>query len=497
MTPPRSARPGRSDTSLLRRPTRTPIAARSGSSLRRRVRVIRAVILVGVAGLIVQLVNLQVLRAPHFEKLSAQQLLSTVTIPALRGAMYDRNGQLLALSVPTKVVVADDFQIAHPQVEALVLAPLLGVPAASLVPKLSEQGPGAGHVVLSANVSVAIAATLASDALPGITLSDSSTRTNPDGPLAESVLGSTFSDGAGSAGLEYEYQQLLAGQGGLERFFESPTGVSLPSAPPVILHRPVPGTGLELTLDAPLQYVAEQALGTELVDAHGVTGTAIVMDTRTGQILAMSSLVNTSEPDPSLISQRVWPTPTGIQGVYEAQNNLGVTSTYEPGSVFKIVPFSEGARRRGHHADEPVRGPRPRHDRRPRLPRRRAARSGAPDRDADPRVLVEHRHLRDLEPPRRGPAARRRPAARLRPADGRRAPGGVSRHPHHQALVLSHRRRRAADRPGRRGHAAAGARRVQHHRERRRRSSRHRSCARSSAPTAGSRRCPRRRSAAH
>ena len=66
------------------------------------------------------------------------------------------------------------------------------------------------------------------------------------------------------------------------------------------------------------------------------------MDTQTGQILAMSSLVNKSEPDPSLTQQNVWPTPTGIPGVYESQNNLAVTTTYEPGSVFKIVPFSEG-----------------------------------------------------------------------------------------------------------------------------------------------------------
>jgi cell division protein FtsI (penicillin-binding protein 3) len=342
MTPPRAARLGGHDSRTLRRPSRAPIAERSGSTLRRRVRVIRVVVLVGVAGLIVQLVNLQVLRAPHFEKLSAQQLLTTVTIPALRGSIYDRNGQLLALSVPTKQVVADDFQITNPQAEALALAPLLGAKATTLQPRLEERGPGAGHVVLSADASVTAASTLQSDAFPGITLADSSVRTDPDGSLAESVVGNTFADGAGSAGLEYQYQQLLAGQGGLESIFESPTGVSLPSAPPVILHRPVPGTGLELTIDAPLQFVTEQALGTELVDAHGVSGTAIVMDTRTGQILAMSSLVNKGEPDPALTQQNVWPTPTGIPDVYEAQNNLGVTTTYEPGSVFKIVPFSEG-----------------------------------------------------------------------------------------------------------------------------------------------------------
>ncbi|HEY8081624.1 MAG TPA: penicillin-binding protein 2, partial [Acidimicrobiales bacterium] len=123
---------------------------------------------------------------------------------------------------------------------------------------------------------------------------------------------------------------------------ESPYGVSLPTSHVTVLHRPVPGTGLELSIDAPLQFVTEQALGTELVNAHGLTGTAIVLDTHTGQILSMASLVNLGEHDASLPSPAVWPTPTGIPNVYESQNNLGVTQTYEPGSVFKIVPFSAG-----------------------------------------------------------------------------------------------------------------------------------------------------------
>jgi cell division protein FtsI/penicillin-binding protein 2 len=321
---------------------RPPISTRAGGVLHRRVRVIRVLVLLGVAGLVVQLVNLQILRAPHFEKLSAEQLLSTVTIPALRGAIYDRNGQILAMSVPTKQVVADDFQITQPAAEAAALAPLLGVSATALAAKLEQRGPGAGHVVLASNTSVANAATIEADAFPGITLADSSQRTNPDGALAASVLGGTFADGAGSAGLEYADQQLLAGQDGVEQIGQSPSGVSLPFAPAVISQRPIAGTGLELTIDAPLQYVTEQALGTELVDANGVSGTAIVMDTRTGQVLAMASLVNTRQPDPALPTSQVWPTPTGIPGVFEAQNNLGVTTTYEPGSVFKIVPFSEG-----------------------------------------------------------------------------------------------------------------------------------------------------------
>jgi len=315
------------------------IAARSGPLAGKRLRVIQVAVLCGAALLVVQLVNLQVVRSSYFQGRSASQLLRDVTVPALRGPIYDRNGQPLAMSIPTKIVVADDYQISQPLTEAAALAPLLGVSASSLVPKLEERH---GYVILDEQLPVATAAIVARDAFPGITLLDSSQRANPDGSLAASVLGGNYASGAGSAGLEYQYQQLLAGQSGDERLFESPYGVSLPTAHVTVLHRPVPGTGLELTVDAPLQFVTEQALGTELIDAHALTGTAIVLDTQTGQILSMASLVNTTQHDASLPSPAVWPTPTGIPGVYESQNNLAVTQTYEPGSVFKIVPFSAG-----------------------------------------------------------------------------------------------------------------------------------------------------------
>ena len=295
--------------------------------------------LIGVAALVFQIVNLQVVRAAHFSKLSANQLLSNVTVPAVRGAIYDRNGQLLAMSIPTTVVVADDYQIKDPAGEAATLAGILGAPVATLLPKLEEQR---GYVVLTSSLSESKAATLENDALPGLTFRNSSERTNPDGSLADTLLGGLYASGAGAAGLEYEYQSLLAGQSGVERLFESPYGVALPTAQAVVLRRPIPGTGIETTIDAPLQYVTEQALGSQLVADHGVSGTAIVLDTKTGQVLAMSSLVNQDEPDPSILPQPVWPASTGIPGVYEPQSNLAVASSYEPGSVFKIVPFSEG-----------------------------------------------------------------------------------------------------------------------------------------------------------
>jgi cell division protein FtsI (penicillin-binding protein 3) len=265
--------------------------------------------------------------------------MQTVTVPALRGGIYDRNGETLVMSIPTKQVIADDFQISDPAAEAAALSPLVHVAEAALIPKLSER---AGYVVLAPNVDVADAATIEKDVFPGITMVDSSLRRAPNGALASPILGSLYASGAGSAGLEYQYQQLLAGQSGQERLFESPYGVALPTTHVTVLQHPVAGKGIELTLDAPLQFITEQALGAELVSAHALDGTAIVMDSQTGQILSMANLVNTNVHDSVLRSPAASSTSTGIPGVYEAQSNLAISQTYEPGSVFKIVPFSEG-----------------------------------------------------------------------------------------------------------------------------------------------------------
>jgi cell division protein FtsI (penicillin-binding protein 3) len=314
------------------------VAARAGALSRRRLRLIRGIVLIGVGVLVLQIVNLQIVRAAHFSRLSSGQLLQNVTVPALRGSIYDRYAQILAMSIPTNIAVADDFLIKDPVAEAAALAPLLGIhDAAKLVPKLEEQH---GYVVLSSNVSAASTATLDTLQLPGISLIASSMRSNPDGSLASTVLGGVDNAGLGSAGLEYQYQQLLAGQAGSERVLETPYGVSLPSGRVVILRRPIAGESLELTLDAPLQYVTEQALGQELVASHGVSGTAIVLDSATGQILSMASLVNMTQHDSTLGTPQTWPASTGVTGVRDAMNNLAVTQTYEPGSVFKIVPFS-------------------------------------------------------------------------------------------------------------------------------------------------------------
>jgi cell division protein FtsI (penicillin-binding protein 3) len=116
--------------------------------------------------------------------------------------------------------------------------------------------------------------------------------------------------------------------------------VSLPSTSTSVIKAAQPGVGLELTIDAPLQFVAERALATDLRSVGGLTGVAVVMDVKTGEILADASLVNTATKAGVLGPIPSWGTSVGVPGIDQTINNLAFTQAYEPGSVFKIVTFS-------------------------------------------------------------------------------------------------------------------------------------------------------------
>jgi cell division protein FtsI (penicillin-binding protein 3) len=133
---------------------------------------------------------------------------------------------------------------------------------------------------------------------------------------------------------------LLAGSTGITREFVSSSGVSLPSSFSTVIRKAKPGVGLELTLDTSLQFVAERDLARQLAATDAVSGVAVVMDVKTGEILADASLANTKSHPGVLGSDSVWGQSVGVPGVEQTINNLAFTQTYEPGSVFKVVTFS-------------------------------------------------------------------------------------------------------------------------------------------------------------
>jgi cell division protein FtsI (penicillin-binding protein 3) len=114
----------------------------------------------------------------------------------------------------------------------------------------------------------------------------------------------------------------------------------LPGSHSTVVKKATPGEGLELTIDSSLQFVTERALATQLKATDGVTGVAVVMDVKTGQILADASLVNTKAQAGVLGPVPAWGKSVGVPGIEQSVNNLAFTQAYEPGSVFKVVTFS-------------------------------------------------------------------------------------------------------------------------------------------------------------
>jgi len=346
--PARAPIDGHTSLRTVRRPSGTgrPLSIRRYQLDRRgraivgkRARFLRIALAVVLVALLVRLVQVQVVESGHYQDQARHELAVPVTVPALRGSLYARDGQVLAMSVPTDDVYADDFLIVHPVVEAEALAPLLHVPVARLVTQLRERS---GYVALAKQVADAMAQKIANDSFPGITVVADSKRVVPNGDLAAPVLGLVNGTGRGAAGIEYGYNGTLAGKNGTETLLESPAGVALPQNP---VHQTtgVPGTGLELTLDEPLQYSTEQALAAEIISSHAVSGTAVVMDVKTGDILSMANLAaNTSIPStPGGTVAATSPVAIGpTNAVTEASSNLALTQLYEPGSVFKLVTFS-------------------------------------------------------------------------------------------------------------------------------------------------------------
>ena len=288
---------------------------------------------------------IQVVDHQKYAAKSLAQVQSTVQISGLRGAMYDRYGTALALSAPASLVLADDQQISDPAQEAKSISPILGISVDKLTVLLGHHR--WGYLVLRTDLGLRAGRQLMRLNPPGIRVFDSTARLYPNQYLAKSVIGGVSSQVTanqtttkGSAGLEYMYQRTLAGHNGVESTLESPGGVFLPGSQVRVITKSAPGVGLELTLDSSLQFVTEQALATELKYSGGYTGTAVVMDVRTGDVLADASLVNTAVQPGPLTPVTSWGGSVGVRGIAATINNLAFSQVYEPGSVFKIVPFS-------------------------------------------------------------------------------------------------------------------------------------------------------------
>jgi cell division protein FtsI/penicillin-binding protein 2 len=285
----------------------------------RRIRLFLALLIGAFALLLLRATWLQGVRAASLSRLGQTQHREQVTLPAGRGTIFDRIGVRLALGEQATTVYADPKQIANPRAVANAVAHDLSLDPTAVYAKVADRT--RGFVYLERQADPVRAADLARRKLPGLGFIHEERRTSPQHTVGSQVLGYVGVDDKGLAGLELELDHDLAGRAGHETIVKDPAGRVITVAG----HRPaVDGHDVTLTLDHTIQANAEEVLRQTVRKWGAKDATAIVLDPRTGAILAMAV-----EPG---YDANAFPTvPISVQ------RNRAVTDTYEPGSTFKLV----------------------------------------------------------------------------------------------------------------------------------------------------------------
>ena len=302
---------------MAERPKTSAPPVSSATAMRRRLVALLGVLCVAFAAIVVRLVQVQAVAVGPYTRLGTTQRTADLRLPARRGAILDRDGRDLALSITQKTVWADPRQVTDPLGDAERLAPVLGVARDVLADRLSRN---AAFVYLARKVSDDVAARVTSLAIPGVALVDEPKRFVPAGALAAPVLGAVGIDNTGLSGLELQYDRRLRGTPGMRVVERDPSGGDIVGGQRRF-RPPVAGDDLVLTLDRSLQFETERALSAAVSRTNSKGGIAIVTQPRTGEILAMANVV--ADPE------------TGAVG--PAASNAAVTSIYEPGSVNKVI----------------------------------------------------------------------------------------------------------------------------------------------------------------
>jgi cell division protein FtsI (penicillin-binding protein 3) len=244
-------------------------------------------------------------------------------LPAQRGTIFDRNGDELALSVPGSTIAVNPRQVLDQAGTIEALGELLGLSderRADLLTEMSTCDCGFLYVVRQADPR--IGRQVSSLGLTGVTVYDEDRRIMPGGNTGRSVIGRTDIDGIGTAGLERQYNALLRGNPGETTLEVAPGGVAIAGSEHV-LQPATPGTDLVTTIDRSVQYQAEQVLVRQVGVTGAVGGQIIVMDTDTGDIIAMVS-VDRNEQGVPVVSG----------------GNFAAVGAYEPGSVGKVITLA-------------------------------------------------------------------------------------------------------------------------------------------------------------
>lgn len=267
--------------------------------------------------------HLQVLSNEFLQKQGESRYARTLTLPASRGKITDRNGSVLASSVPARAIWAIPEDVNATPEQQRSLATLLAMPLSDLQRRLSHEDKT--FVYLKRQVSVEVAEQVAGLGLSGIHQLPETLRYYPEGDVMAHIVGFTNIEGKGQEGIELAFNSQLSGREGSRRVIRDRLGRVIEDVG--VINQPANGHDLSLSIDTRIQHLVYTALH-EAMTRHKAKGAAaVVVDIRTGELLALANLPSYNPNDRSSL--------TGA-----TLRNRALTDTFEPGSTIKPFPVA-------------------------------------------------------------------------------------------------------------------------------------------------------------
>jgi cell division protein FtsI (penicillin-binding protein 3) len=286
-----------------------------------RSKLIVAAIALGFTGLIARAAYVQVFANDFFLRQGEVRFTRTLTLPANRGRVLDRNGMLLASSVPAPSIWANPEDIERDPAKLRELARLLGMSPAELDKKLKDDEKT--FVWLRRQLDEPVAKEILALGIKGVYDIKEYKRLYPEGEAAAHIVGFTNVEDQGQEGVELVFQKQLSGKPGSRRVIKDRLGRVVEDVGETV--PPIDGEDLQLSIDSKVQFFAYQKLREAVLEHKAKAGSVVVLDAQSGEILALANYPSYS-PD-----KRV-----NLSG--EQLRNRALTDTFEPGSTMK--PFA-------------------------------------------------------------------------------------------------------------------------------------------------------------
>jgi cell division protein FtsI/penicillin-binding protein 2 len=273
--------------------------------------------------LIYRLYNIQVIQSDKFEEIAQQEHLTSFSIEGERGNIYDRNLKKLVVNVKVQSLFAIPPKIENPREAALKISLILNLETKEVLDKLNQKRP---FVWIKRKLNETEVEEIKKLNLEGLDFLKENKRFYPKNYLASNLMGFVGIDNQGLEGLELFFDQELKGLPGLVVLERDALGGKIPlSIKELNTHRD--GNSIVLTIDEVIQYITEEALDKAFQKYKAKAGVAIVVEPKTGEVLAIA--VRPSY-DPNYFNKYA----------LDLWRNLAITNAYEPGSTFKIVTIA-------------------------------------------------------------------------------------------------------------------------------------------------------------